>query len=106
MLFCGFSLGFLLLTLGFALLQVLFGRPVEIMFPYKADALDCIGLTERVLIHGVGVGFETQFAILGKHYLRIEVAEERLVGDIIVAVAHITVDNQTAATGIVLRIPE
>lgn len=51
-------------TLHFLLFGFLLGgRPVEVSFPNQSDSLNSGCLAERILIHGVGVAFESQFTI-------------------------------------------
>lgn len=54
-----FTLHIYLLLFGF----LLGGRPVEVSFPNQSDSLNSGCLAERILIHGVGVAFESQFTI-------------------------------------------
>ncbi len=68
--------------------------PIEIVLEYKTDTLHRIRLFERVLVHGVGVRLETQFAVFGQHILHIEVAKKRSVAEVIVAIAEIAIDKQ------------
>lgn len=42
------------------------------------------------------IGLSAQLAVGRKHILDIEIAEDRLIGDIIVAIAEIAVDNESA----------
>ena len=67
---------------------------LEIDFPDEADTLDRRSLAEGIFVHGVGITLKPQLAVFGQQDLDIQIAEERLVGDIIIAVSHIAVDNQ------------
>ena len=68
--------------------------PVEVVFEDEADALDHGCLTEGVLIDGVGVALETELAVWREQVLNVQVTEERSVGDIVIAVAEVTVDDK------------
>lgn len=72
------------------------GGPVEVVLEDETDALDGVGGTEGVLVHSVRICLGTEFAVASEHILDIEIAEDRLVGDIIVAIAEIAVDEESA----------
>ena len=52
-------------------------------------------MSERVLIYGMGVALQAPLTIFGKQHFDIQIAEEGLVGDIIIAITHITIDKQS-----------
>ena len=52
-------------------------------------------LAEGVFVHGVGVTLDTPLTILGDEHLDIKIAKERLVGDIVVAIADVAVDDES-----------
>ncbi len=68
--------------------------PVEVVFEDEADALNHSCLAQGVFVHGVGVAFEAELAVRRKEVLNVQVAEERLISDVIVAVAEVTVDDE------------
>ena len=43
----------------------------------------------------MGVAFQSQLAVGREHVLNIEVAENRLIGDVVVSIAKIAVDNES-----------
>lgn len=71
-------------------------RPVEVVLEDETDALDGVGCAEGVLVHSVCICLGAEFAVACEHILDIEIAEDRLVGDIIVAIAEIAVDEESA----------
>ena len=66
------------------------------MLKNETNALNRIGLPERILVHRVGVAFQSQLAIGCEHVLDIEVAENGLIGDIVVSITEIAVDNESS----------
>ena len=68
---------------------------LEVFLPDEADTLNRRGLAEGVFIDRVGVTFQTPLTIFGKQHFYIQVAEERLIRDIIIPIAHITIDDES-----------
>mgnify|MGYP007038250372 CR=1 FL=1 len=68
-------------------------RPVEVFFPHETDTLDGRSLSQGVFIDGMGVTLDTPLAVFGQQYLYIQIAEERLVGHVIIQITHITIDE-------------
>ena len=66
------------------------------MLEDETNALNGVSLSERILIHGVGVTFQSQLAVGREHVLDIEVAKKGLIGDIVVSIAKIAVDNESS----------
>ena len=67
---------------------------LKLFLPHESDTLHSGGLTEGVFVHGVGITLDAPLAVFGQQHFHIEVAEERLVGNIVVAIAEVTVDHQ------------
>ena len=67
---------------------------LEVFLPDEADTLDGGGLAERVLIHSVGVALHTKLTILRQFDLYVQIAEEGLVGDVVIPVSYIAVDHE------------
>ena len=70
--------------------------PVEVVLEDETDALDGVGCAERVLVHSVRICLGAEFSVACEHIFYIQIAEDRLVGDIIVAIAEIAVDEESA----------
>lgn len=72
------------------------GGPVEVVLEDETDALDGVGCAEGVLVHSVRICLGTELSIASEHIFYIQIAEDRLVGDIVVAIAEIAVDEESA----------
>ena len=68
---------------------------LEVFLPEEADTLDGGGLAEGVFVHRVGIAFDAPLTVFGQEYFDIEVTEERLIGYIVIPIAHVAVDNQS-----------
>ena len=72
------------------------GGPVEVVLEDETDALDGVGCAEGVLVHSVRICLGAEFAVASEHIFYIQIAEDRLVGYIVVAIAEIAVDEESA----------
>ena len=70
--------------------------PVEVVLEDETDALDGVGGAEGVLVHSVRICLGTELAVACEHIFYIQIAEDRLVGYIVVAIAEIAVDEESA----------
>ena len=69
--------------------------PVEIVLEDESDTLLHIGLSQRVLIHRVRVGADAHLTIGRNHIFYVQVAEYWPVADVVVAITHIAVYEQS-----------
>ena len=69
--------------------------PVEVVLEHYTYTLHHVRLAERIFVHRMGVTLYAQHAVRGNDIFDIQIAEHGTVVQVVVAVAHVAVDQQS-----------
>ncbi len=68
--------------------------PAKIIFEHQTDTLHRMCLFQRVLVHGVCVGFRTPMPRRTEHILHVQITKQWLVADVVITVSEVAVDQK------------